>query len=846
MTEYINQRRKPRGLRGLLARSSGWLRVLAVGTGVLGAVGAGVGAWQYFLWSGKASTLDYRRLREMESGSQIFDRTGELIGRIFIKNRDEKPLADLSKYLQQAVVSVEDSRFYSHGGVDFYGVMRALSKNLRAGRGREGASTLTQQLARNTFTEELPSKDRSIKRKVLEMFVAWEVERLHSKQEILELYLNRVFFGSGFYGAEAAAQGYFGKTAKELTLADAALLAGLLRSPNHLSPWRNRKACIDARNYVLLRMRDLGTISETAYKAAKDEEPLIKNKRSIVQESYAAGMVQSQMAKIAGLESAMSEGYRIYTTIDLNLQRKAEAALQKQMDLVERRPDFQGKPTLASFDPLYRAWKKRATAGAEEAAPKPEYLQGAVVALDNASGAIRVLVGGREVQHSEFNRVVQSKKPPGSAFKPLVYAAGFERGLHPQTVVQDTVMDNRKVMVGGTSGILGEWAREQSDTPYEGLIPCRNALIRSKNAATVRFGMIIADELKASLEAVSSTAKAAGIQSPVRPFPSSFLGSSELSLMELALAYTTFPGGGSRPAKPYLIDRIEDSSGRLIFQESISREPVFKPGVAYQVHECLSEALAHGTGSKAFTSFGLKNLPFAGKTGTAYDFTDVWFMGYSSELTCGVWAGFDKPRAPIYRGAFGSDLALPVWTEVMTASLTKYPPRPIQRPEDLHRCQVCTKSGYAPVGACQEKGPDETAVSTTMEAWLTIAQRPLPDETCDVHGPKRARRRRSEDGAQPRVELAMDLSTVTPVALKAPTVVGEDPFNALRAEQSALEIKKFRESGKAAPLDNNAATGKPAEADGPEPPRVQAVRPGESSPAGNPQTVQPALPKLEF
>jgi penicillin-binding protein 1A len=428
----------------------------------------------------------------------------------------------------------------------------------------------------------------------------------------------------------------------------------------------------------------------------------------------------------------------------------------------------------------------------------------------------------------------------------LVYAAGFERGLHPYTVVQDTVMDNRKVMIGGTSGILGEWAREQTDTPYEGLIPCRNALIRSKNSATVRFGMLIADELKASLEAVSSTAKAAGIQSAVRPFPSSFLGSSELSLLELALAYTTFPGGGSRPAKPYLIERIEDSSGRLIYQESPSREAVLKPGVAFQVHECLSEAIAHGTGAKAFTSYGLKSLPFGGKTGTAYDFTDAWFLGYSSELTCGVWSGFDKPRTQIYRGAFGSDLALPVWTEVMNASLAKYPPRALEKPADLHRCQICSKSGYAPIQGCLEKGAEDTPVSTAVETWLTIAQRPLPDETCDVHGPKRARRRRSEDGAQPRVEIAMDLSTVSSVALKSPTVLGEDPFNALRSEQAALEIKKFRESGKAAPLDNNAVTGKPASADGPEPPRVQAVRPGERTPSSAPLPAQPALPKLEF
>ena len=336
---------------------------------------ATVGGWQYFQWAGRARELDYRQLKEMESASQIFDRNGELLGRIFIKNRDEKPLSALSSFLPKAVISAEDSRFYSHGGVDFYGILRAITRNLQARRGREGASTLTQQLARNTFTEELPSKDRSIKRKVLEMFVAREVESRLKKDEILELYLNKVFFGSGYYGAEAAAQGYFGKPAAELNLADAALLAGLLRSPNNLSPWRNRKACIDSRNHVLSRMRELRAISEEAYQEALAEEPIIKNKRPIAQESYAAGIVSAQMAKLVGFENALSEGYRIYTTIDLSLQRKAEAALKKQMEALERKTELQGKQTYAAFDTDYRAWRRRISAGAEEPTPKPEYLQ---------------------------------------------------------------------------------------------------------------------------------------------------------------------------------------------------------------------------------------------------------------------------------------------------------------------------------------------------------------------------------------------------------------------------------------------------------------------------------------
>ncbi len=838
MTVPVNQR-KPR------SRFLGFVRLCTqIGAAGVLLVGA-LGLWEYGSWKLKARALDYRRLKEMESASVILDRNGEIIGRIFIKNRDEKPLVDLSRYLQQAVVSAEDSRFYSHGGVDYFGIARAVSRNLRARKGREGASTLTQQLARNTFTDELPSSDRSIKRKLLEMFVAWEVEGRLSKEEILELYLNRVFFGSGFYGAESAAQGYFGKSAKDLTVAEAALLAGLLRSPNHLSPWRNRKACIDARNYVLYRMHELGAIQDAAYQQALEEDPVIKNRRSILQESYFAGMVSAQMAKLVGLESAVSEGYKIHTTIDLNLQRKAESALQKQLETVERRTDFQNKQTYATFEPLYRAWKRRVAAGAEEPPPRPEYLQGAAIVLDNTSGAIRAIVGGRDVQHSEFNRVTQAKKPPGSAFKPIVYAAAFEHGLHPWSIVQDAVMDNRKVMVGGTSGILGEWAREEANTPFEGMISAKNALSKSKNAATVRLGMQIGNDLKSSIDAVTSVSKAAGIQAQPRAFPATFLGSTEVSLMDLALSYTSFPGGGSRPAKPFLIESVEDNSGKTVFKETPTREYVVKPGTAFQITECLSTALTEGTGARAFTSYGLKRLPLAGKTGTAYDFTDVWFVGYSSELTCGVWAGFDKSRTPIFYGAFGSDIALPVWSEVMNASFEKYQPRPFQRPDDLHRHQICSKSGYTLLPTCVETR-DGTEVSTATEVWLTAAQLPLPEETCDVHGPKRPRRRSSEEGAQPKVELAMDLSTVNVVVLKSPTVLGEDPFQSARSEQAAVSLKKFKESGGAAPLDNRIPAAVSGGQEPTEVPKVQAVRPGDTAPAVPVQTTGPALPKLEF
>ncbi len=824
-----------------------WVKPVVITLGAMTLAVAGVAGWQWQVWHSKALLFDYSKLGEMESASQIFDRNGELLGRIFIQNRDQKPLSELSSFLQKAVVSAEDSRFYGHSGVDFYGIARAMTRNFQAGKARQGASTLSQQLARNTFPKDLPSDDRSIRRKVLEMFVAWEVENHLTKLQILEHYLNRVFFGAGFYGAESAAQGYFGKRARDLSLSESALLAGLLRSPNNLSPWRNRKACLESRNYVLFRMRELNVITDAQYREAIAEEPMVKNRRATLLESYAADMVSAHMSKFVGRENTLSDGYRIYTSIDLKLQRKAESALQAQLSQVEQRSDFQKHQTYAQFDGIYRAWKRAQSTGGEEPTPKPEYLQGSVIILDNATGAIRAIVGGRDPQHSEFNRVTQAKRPAGSAFLPLVYATAFEKGLHPGTIVYDTVMDNRMVMVGGTSGILGEWAREQANTPYEGPVTARTALVKSKNAATVRFGMQIGDDLKESLESVGALAKAAGIESALRAFPATFLGSSEVTPMELVLAYTSIAGGGSRPNAPFLVDRVEEKGGNVIYRAEPSRTKAFSVGPAYQVHDCLTAALSEGTGAGAFTSMGLKRMPLAGKTGTAYNFTDAWFVGYSSEITCGVWVGFDKPRTPIFYGAFGSDIALPVWTEVMNASFGSYPPRDFTRPESLHACQICSKSGYNLLPRCQEPGQGGQPVSTATEIWLTEFQRPGQDEPCDVHGPKRPRvRHNSGSTVLAKAQLTIDPSTITPIPLQSPTVLGDDPFQSLQAEQTAKALKNYKDRGTAAPLDNKIPALEQPEPQLPDIPRAEPVRPGESQPAIPKAEPVKNLPKLEF
>ncbi|RYD75012.1 MAG: hypothetical protein EOP84_18965, partial [Verrucomicrobiaceae bacterium] len=547
-----------------------WFLALVLFCVVICAVAGFIAIAELSRWEKKAREFNYAKLTDMESASIIYDRKNQIIGRIFIQNRVQVPLSALSPNILKAVVGAEDARFYQHDGVDYYGIVRAMVRNFQAGKTRQGASTITQQLARNTFPKEMPSSDRSYDRKMLEIAVAKEVERRCSKEKILELYLNRVFFGSGFYGVEAASQGYFGKAAKDLSLSEAATLAGLLKSPNNLSPWRNRQACIDQRNRVLQRMLELNIISQAEHDETLGENLIVKNRRPIHQESYAADLVAQQVEKLVGYDNAVSEGYQIYTTIDAEIQKGAETALREQLAAAERQEGFSHQK-YAEYDQMFRGFRRKQASGEEDgnaAPPTPEYLQGSAVVLENSTGGILALVGGRDISHSEYNRAISARRPPGTAFKPLVYAAAFEKGSFPGTLVQDAVIDNRQVMIGGTTGILGEWGPERVDNRYEGAISARTALVKSKNAATVRLGM------NTGIESVTKLAKTAGIDSPLRPYPATFLGSSEVTLLELTLANTIFPGGGSRPATPFIIERVEEKGGRVIYQAKKERKQV--------------------------------------------------------------------------------------------------------------------------------------------------------------------------------------------------------------------------------------------------------------------------------
>ena len=751
-----------------------------------------------------ANTFDLSKLEQMESASVILDRNGKIFGQIYVENRETVPYEQLPRDLINAVIAVEDAKFYQHHGYDLFGIVRAALKNLVAGHVRQGASTITQQLARNSFS----LKERTFRRKLLEIFLARRIEDTIGKQKIMELYLNRIYFGGGLYGAEAASRGYFSKPAREMTLTECATLAGLVKSPNRLSPWTDKNASREARNYALSRMRELGFINTQKLKEAQSEDLVFGNRQNAQGQSYAVDYIRQQVIAAVGWDRAMNEGFRIHTTIDSELQKAAEESLKRSLLKAEQQPGYNHQ-TYADYAATF---KKPKSNSSTPAPPVPEYLQGAVIAIDNQTGGIVALVGGRDFEHNQYDRALQAKRPAGTAMKPFVYAAAFENGKYPGTVVEDSPLDNRVVMIGGTTGILGEWGPETEENRYDGTLTARQALVKSKNGATVRLGLDL------GLEPVLRLCRDAGIHSQLRPYPATFLGSSEVTLAELAMAYTIFPNGGSRPTSMHILERIEEKDGTVWHAKSRpNKQTVIKRETAYEVHSCLVDALESGTGKAAHAQFGLKKFPAAGKTGTAYDFTDALFAGYDSAITCVVWAGFDKPQK-IYRGAFGRELAEPVWVDVMNASVERYAPKEIPPPPTIKKTEICSRSGLLATDKCYDavKGPNGETVQrrTTYVEIGTAAQ--LPTESCNIHGEQRVRLvKDTEESGFPKAASAIDLSEIPAVIPKSGTLLADkDPYNSIRAVVKAAPtpeaIAEAAPETQASPSAPVAATRTPA------------------------------------
>lgn len=693
----------------------------ALGIFVTLAIAGGVIAYHFNL---KAARYDLSLMEMREPGIQLVNAQGESLGRVFLRDRSPVSAKDYPPKLVEALIATEDSRFYQHHGVDLWGILRAATVNSLSGKVRQGGSTITQQLARQVCQLE----GRTLDRKATELFVAARIEASYSKDAILERYINHIYLGSGYWGMGSAARGYFGKSLKDLNVSESALLCGIIKRPSTYSPFVDPELARSARNRTFGRMKELGYLS-SAEAAKLSESPLgilPVEKRGVRPQNVMSHILEEARTRLA--ESTLSlDDYVVQTSVNLEVQEAAKFAVDRVLREVEKRPDYQ-----------------HAVHG-EGTNSQPEYLQAAVVVLDNQTGNIVAQLGSRDVTESRYDRSIGGRRPPGSAFMPFVYAAAFAQpDFSPASLAVDAPINNRSVMIGGQSGVLGEWSAERAHNVYEGEVSAAYALFRSKNAATVRIGNV------AGLDKVISLAHGAGINSDLRQFPNTFLGSSEVSLMELTRAYSLFPNLGKRAAEPGLIDRITtEHDGQVVYERASTERPaVLSPLAASQVSAILSAAL-HAEPNAA----GLKLTHAAGKTGTAYDFTDCWFVGYNARYTCGVWAGFDKPRA-IYPNAFSRDIALPIWIDVMNALPRDDQPLPVAA--GSKEVLICLQSGRRAGSACLNHSANPVCAIPLNAAQAAGL------EFCSMHA-----------SGLPQI---VQPGVATPVAPKAPVVVGPDPY----------------------------------------------------------------------
>ncbi|RIY02539.1 penicillin-binding protein [Aureimonas flava] len=542
---------------------------------------------------------------------KIVSVSGDLLADRGTTGGEAVALDRISPYVPQAVMAIEDRRFYSHWGVDPIGILRAFSENLAAGDTVQGGSTLTQQLAKNIFL----TPDQTIQRKIQEAILALWLETKFSKDQILEMYLNRVYFGSGATGIQAAARRYYDKNADELNLIESATIAGLLKAPSRLSPARDPDAARARAQVVLQAMLDEGEITKADYDDALAAKPTEARSFWTGPEHYAADMVMRDLPLLVGGE--IKEDVVVETTIDLTLEKEAQKAVATTID--------------------------RAT---------QNVTQGALVSIDG-TGAIRAIVGGRDYASSQFNRAVDAKRQPGSAFKPFVYETALEYGVRPETVMND----------GPTK--IGNWSPSNYDNRFRGPVTVADALMRSLNT--------IAAQLTAQVgpAAVIETAKRMGIHSPLVDNASLALGTSEVSLLELTGAYATFANGGYQ-ATPHLVNKVTTVSGKVLYERDDAVPPVIVTAdIVGMMNAMMTRVIASGTGRRA----ALKDWQAAGKSGTTQDFKDAWFVGYTANLTTGVWLGNDngKPMRQVTGGSLPAD----AWKMFMTAAHEGLPPMPL-------------------------------------------------------------------------------------------------------------------------------------------------------------------------
>jgi len=596
-------------------------------------------------------TRDLPQIRALEdfkpsAVTRIYSADKVLLAELFIEKRDPVPLNAIPHYLRAALIATEDRKFYKHSGVDIKGISRAIIKNIWAGEYVEGASTITQQLAKTLFL----TPKKTIIRKMKEAVLSFQLERRYTKDEILKLYLNQVYFGSGAYGVESAARLFFGKTVNSLNLAECALIAGLPKSPSRYSPLVNVELALKRRNIVLKQMTATGIITETSLKKAL-KQPLLPEESGFdpVKGPYFVEYIRKFLEKIIGPTRLYKSGLTVFTTLSWQLQKAAEQSVKKGLLTLEKR------------------MKQNKIVN-----PEP---QCSLISLDIQSGGILAMVGGRDFYKSPFNRATVARRQPGSAFKPIVYAYAIEKGFPQNTLILDAPV----VFKGARKG--EDWRPENFSDDFEGEITFRKALTLSKNIPAVR----LIEMLGAS--SVSRFGHTLGIKTPLLPNLTLALGSSDVTLIDLTASYSVFPNRGEL-INPYCIMEVLDQNERVIWRVKPQKKVVMSRAGASIITNMLNGVIEEGTGRKA----RILGHSVAGKTGTTDEFKDALFIGFSPSISTGVWVGQDD-FTTLGDMETGAKAALPIWIEFMKKALADKPYQYFDIPDDVVQVRMDTTTG---------------------------------------------------------------------------------------------------------------------------------------------------------
>jgi penicillin-binding protein 1A len=614
------------------------------------------------------STAHLERI-EMPSNTRIFDRNGISLGDLFAEDRLPVRLDQVPKPLVDAVIATEDRGFYRHWGIQPTGLLRAVFANMRRGRVAQGGSTITQQLARNLFL----THERTVTRKLKEALLTIRLERIYSKDEILGMYFNHIYYGNGSYGVRSAAREYFDKELSELSLAECAFLAGIPANPTLFDPRRRFENAKGRQGVVLAMMKEVGVLDAAqADSAAKEPIVLVPRDVPSMRAPYFIEHVRQELIARYGAERLYSEGLTVTTTLDWELQEAAEKALEKQLRWLERVNH-------------YEVERNEKWVAPEEPFVTSPYLQGAFVMIDTRTGEIVAMVGGRNYWESKFNRAVQARRQPGSTFKPFVYAAAVERGIGPSTILLD-----EPFVVPMPSG--KDYKPENTKRDFQGPVTMRTAISKSINVPAVRMIVQIGPQ------AAVDVARRCGISGTLYPYPSTALGASEVTLLDITSAFAVFPNLGVLH-RPWAIREVRDRDGASLERGTTTSEEAISAPVAAVMNSLLEDVMNRGTGASA-RSRGI-HCAAGGKTGTMDDYMDAMFVGYTADYTAGAWIGFDV-KTTLGRDMTGAAAALPVWIDVMKVAVDRHEPDPFEIPPGVTWRQVCSESGMAAVEDCPE------------------------------------------------------------------------------------------------------------------------------------------------